>query len=291
MYGWIKLHRQLLKSRAWLSADAEGKVILVTLLLKAAHADVLWQINTNKNVLLHAGELFTTNRKLAKICNVSDKKIRVELSRLSALGFLDAASRKEGTILRIRNWAYYQDSEGTPLDSPRGTALGTPLEKAVEVDWERDTINSLSRKNTALGTPQGAALGTPLDSHNKNIYILKNKINKKNINEKAISDAMNNKILLQAESEYLTTFTAPNQQLSLEVMRLLAKFTIVVSDSWILRAVRELIATNKGKVVRNPQSYLLGILLHWLDNGIPNDRKGEEDSLASFYREVGVGGD
>ena len=290
MYGWIKLHRQLLKSRAWLSADAEGKVILVTLLLKAAHADVLWQVTSTKSVLLHAGELFTTNRKLAKLCNVSDKKIRVELNRLYALGFLDAVSRKEGTILKIKNWTYYQDSEGTPLDSPQGTTEGTPLENSKNVEQDRDLTSLKLDKTLPEGTPWGTAEGTPLNSHNKKIYILKNKINKKNINEKAISEAMSNKILIQARDEYLEVFTAPNQQLSLEVMRVLAKFTITVSDSWVLRAVRELIATNKGKVIRNPQSYLLGILLHWLDNGIPNDRKGEEDSLASFYQEVGISG-
>ena len=49
MSGWIKLHRKLLKSRAWCGADAEGKVILITLLLTACHSVTHWQVTTDKN--------------------------------------------------------------------------------------------------------------------------------------------------------------------------------------------------------------------------------------------------
>lgn len=57
---------------------------------------------------------------------------------------------------------------------------------------------------------------------------------------------------------------------------------------WILKAVNELTAGNKNKKVHNPCGYLLGILNNWLNDGLPNDRLGAQNTLEDFYREAGV---
>lgn len=102
MSGWIKLHRKLLKSRAWCGADAEGKVILITLLLTACHSVTHWQITTDKNAVLNPGELFISYRRFAKSCGVSLKKLTSEFNRLAVVGFLECKSKREGTIVRIK---------------------------------------------------------------------------------------------------------------------------------------------------------------------------------------------
>ena len=66
MSGWIKLHRKLLKSRAWCGADAEGKVILITLLLTACHSVTHWQITTDKNAVLNPVNCLSATAALLK---------------------------------------------------------------------------------------------------------------------------------------------------------------------------------------------------------------------------------
>ena len=83
MSGWIKLHRKLLKSRAWCGADAEGKVILITLLLTACHSVTHWQITTDKNAVLNPGELFISYRRFAKsLWRYLKKAYKLKFNRL-----------------------------------------------------------------------------------------------------------------------------------------------------------------------------------------------------------------
>ena len=165
MSGWIKLHRKLLKSRAWCGADAEGKVILITLLLTACHSVTHWQITTDKNAVLNPGELFISYRRFAKSCGVSLKKLTSEFNRLAVVGFLECRSKREGTIVRIKNWECYQLAD-TPLD----TLLGTDLETLANADTARASSENIA----AAETPKGTASGTPLATHNKNYILLKN---------------------------------------------------------------------------------------------------------------------
>jgi DNA-binding transcriptional regulator YhcF (GntR family) len=166
MSGWIKLHRKLLKSRAWCGADAEGKVILITLLLTACHSVTHWQVTTDKNAVLNPGELFISFRRFAKSCGVSLKKLTSEFNRLAVVGFLECRSKREGTIVRIKNWECYQLAD-TPLD----TLLGTDLETLANADTARASSENIA----AAETPKGTALGTSLATHNKNYILLKNK--------------------------------------------------------------------------------------------------------------------
>lgn len=162
MDGWIKLHRKLLSSRVWNTADAEGKVILITLLLRASHAATQWRITASKTASLNPGQLFITYRTFAAKCGVSTKKITTELQRLESLGFISTKKGREGTIITICNWAYYQQAE-THLDTAPETPMETPA-KPVSV--------SDSPLNTApVETPMETQKGTGLETHNK-IYIL-----------------------------------------------------------------------------------------------------------------------
>ena len=257
MSGWIKLHRKLLKSRAWCGADAEGKVILITLLLTACHSVTHWQITTDKNAVLNPGELFISYRRFAKSCGVSLKKLTSEFNRLAVVGFLECRSKREGTIVRIKNWECYQLAD-TPLD----TLLGTDLETLANADTARASSENIA----AAETPKGTALGTSLATHNKNYILLKNKLNNTDTNKKLRSFA--------SEPEFVSALQEYNAASAKAV--------------WVLQAVRELKAANRGKVIRNPKNYLFGILGNWLTDGLPNDNKAAQQSLDDFYRQEGI---
>lgn len=279
MTGWIKLHRKLLKSRAWNSADAEGKVILITLLLHACHSVTKWKINSEKAAVLNPGELFISYRRFAKTCGVSLKKLTVEFNRLAAVGFISTKSKKEGTIVRIINWEFYQLSD-TPFDTHKGTPSATPESADADCDHAAD--------QSSRDTQKGTAEETPLDTHNKNYIILKNKLNNTDINNKLLSEAAAHPDMLTALDEYKAVFTSGKHQIDIYTMQALQAFAVTASPYWVLQAVRELKAANKGKEIRNPKNYLLGILSNWLEDGFPNNNKTAAASLEDFYRQEGI---
>lgn len=251
MSGWIKLHRKLLKSRAWCGADAEGKVILITLLLTACHSVTHWQVTTDKNAVLNPGELFISYRRFAKSCGVSLKKLTSEFNRLAVVGFLECRSKREGTIVRIKNWECYQLAD-TPLDTLLGTASGTPLA-----------------------------------THNKNYILLKNKLNNTDTNKK-LRSAASEPEFVSALQEYNAAFTSAKHRLDGDEIQMLQAFAVSAKAVWVLQAVRELKAANRGKVIRNPKNYLFGILGNWLTDGLPNDNKAAQQLLDDFYRQEGI---
>ena len=259
MSGWIKLHRKLLKSRAWCGADAEGKVILITLLLTACHSVTHWQITTDKNAVLNPGELFISYRRFAKSCGVSLKKLTSEFNRLAVVGFLECRSKREGTIVRIKNWECYQLAD-TPLD----TLLGTDFETLANADTARASSENIA----TMETPKGTASGTPLATHMRSVA--------------------SEPEFVSALQEYNAAFTSAKHRLDGDEIQMLQAFAVSAKAVWVLQAVRELKAANRGKVIRNPKNYLFGILGNWLTDGLPNDNKAAQQSLDDFYRQEGI---
>lgn len=279
MDGWIKLHRKLLNSRAWNTADAEGKVILITLLLRASHAATQWRITASKTASLNPGQLFITYRTFAAKCGVSTKKITTELQRLESLGFISTKKGREGTIITVCNWAYYQQAE-THLDTAPETPMETPA-KPVPV--------SDSPLNTApVETPMETQKGTGLETHNKIYILIKNKYNKTDLNNKLLVQAELHPEYRQALAKYAAMFPDKGNELRIEDVYTLKVIAALLGANWVYRAVYELKAANTEKFIKNPRKYLLGILQNWLLNGMPNDSKGKEQELQDFYREEGI---
>lgn len=246
MDGWIKLHRKLLKSKTWREADADGKVILLTLLLRACHTVTEWKLPGKKVAVLKPGELFISYRNFAVSCGVTVKKLRNEIERLKALDFLTVTCKKEGTVARINNWQVYQ-CEGTQKGTPLGTQKGT---------------------------------------HNKNYILLKNKLNK--TDSKLLSEVKTSEEFNAAVEEFAKAFPANRDNLKAECLDVLAAYAVQTKPDWLLKAVKELQAIDKIRKVRYPASYLFGILVNWLNDGLPNDRLGAQKTLEDFYREAGV---
>lgn len=279
MDGWIKLHRKLLSSRAWNTADAEGKVILITLLLRASHAATQWRITASKTASLNPGQLFITYRTFAAKCGVSTKKITTEFQRLESLGFISTKKGREGTIITVCNWAYYQQAE-THLDTVPETPMETPTKPVPASD---------SPLNTApVETPMETQKGTGLETHNKIYILIKNKYNKTDLNNKLLDQAELHPEYRQALAKYAAMFPDKGNELRIEDVYTLKVIAALLGANWVYRAVYELKAANTEKFIKNPRKYLLGILQNWLLNGMPNDSKGKEQELQDFYREEGI---
>ena len=278
MDGWIKLHRKILSSKVWRGADADGKVILLTLLLRACHTLTGWNLPGGKTAVLKPGELLISNRGFAESCGVKVGKIRFELKRLEKLGFIKLIKKAEGTVVTICNWGVYQTND-TAYNTLCSTACDTPKNAGTELaDGQK-----MEPKNTACDTPYS----TVYNPHNKNYILLKNKLNKTDFNKNLLTDIAGNEDYRLALQRFRETFPTDSDKLDgiLDVLCLYAGHT---EPKWILKAVNELIAGNKSKKVHNPCGYLLGILNNWLNDGLPNDRLGAEKTLEDFYREAGV---
>lgn len=269
MDGWIKLHRKILQSQVWRGADADGKVILLTLLLRACHTETTWTLPGDKVAVLKPGELFISYRNFAVSCGVTVKKLRNEIERLKALDFLTVTCKKEGTIARINNWQVYQ-CEGTQ----KGTLLGTPRKP--------DTEPPDGHNFDAPGTPLGTRKGT----HNKNYILLKNKLNK--TDSKLLAEVKESADFKAAIAEYASVFKADKDDLTAEQIDVMAAYAVQTKTEWVAKAVKELIAADKLRKVRVPAGYLFGIMVNWMDDGLPNDKLGAQKTLEDFYREMGV---
>lgn len=108
--GWIALHRKLLDKAIWTESTPEQKVILITLLLMANHAEKEWEWQGQKYVA-KPGQFVTSLPKIVEACGngVSIKNVRTALKRFEKYGFLADKSTNKNRLITINNWAFYQD--------------------------------------------------------------------------------------------------------------------------------------------------------------------------------------
>lgn len=154
MDGWIKLHRKILSSRVWRGADADGKVILLTLLLRACHTLTGWNLPGGKTAVLEPGELLISNRGFAESCGVKVGKIRFELKRLEKLGFIKMTKKAEGTVVTICNWSVYQAND-TAYNTLYSTVCDTP-----KTQTQSGLTGKKRKQKTQLATHLTAQLTT-----------------------------------------------------------------------------------------------------------------------------------
>jgi hypothetical protein len=110
--GWIKLHRELLDKPIWLLSSSEQRVVLITLLCMANHAEKQWQWQ-GKPYTCKPGQLITSVKSIKKRCGkgISTQNIRTALRRFKYMGFLTIESTKQNTLITICNWDIYQKDE------------------------------------------------------------------------------------------------------------------------------------------------------------------------------------
>ncbi len=146
-HGWIKLYRCLLDDPLWQCGTNEQKVILVTLLLMANHAETQWQYN-GKPYTCKPGQMITSLRSIQQKCggHISLQKIRTALQRFEQMGFLNKQTNTHNTLISICNWDVYQSSE---------RPVNTPITQRSQTNNKRLTPNKnvKNEKNQKRYTP------------------------------------------------------------------------------------------------------------------------------------------
>jgi|GEM_PF-6032716 len=111
-YGWIKLYRCLLDDPLWQCGTNEQKIILITLLLMANHAEAKWQWN-GRPYHCKPGQMITSlnsiQEKIGK--RISLFQIRYAIKHFEMMGFLINKSSKTGRLITICNWESYQSND------------------------------------------------------------------------------------------------------------------------------------------------------------------------------------
>jgi hypothetical protein len=108
---WIKLHRELLTSRAWISGDDANRTLMVALMLIAADTDNL--IPADPDYIQRRAYL---NGK-------------PDFSRLVEVGFLEPASTTLATCKQDARPEAEAETETEKTKPPRGSKISTPAPK------------------------------------------------------------------------------------------------------------------------------------------------------------------
>lgn len=108
--GWIKLHRRLLTHPLWQQSTPEQKVLLVTLLMMANHAERQWDWN-GRPYRCGPGQMITSLNSLSAKCGagVSRRKVQTALRFFENCGFLVKETSRHNTLITICNWDSYQN--------------------------------------------------------------------------------------------------------------------------------------------------------------------------------------
>ena len=79
-YGWIKLHRNLLRHPLWEVSTPEQKVLLMALLMMANHAEKKWEWN-GRPYYCRPGQMITSLKSLSEKCGngVTRRKVQTAL--------------------------------------------------------------------------------------------------------------------------------------------------------------------------------------------------------------------
>lgn len=140
MDGWIKLHRQILQWE-WYD-DANVFRLFIHLLLHANHDDLIW-----RGVKINRGQKFTSIQHLAKELKISDKGIRIALSKLKKTGEIDIKGASNGTMITICKYDTYQlvlEAEGRATGQTKGKRRATnknDKNSDINISLWRDDFN------------------------------------------------------------------------------------------------------------------------------------------------------
>lgn len=110
--GFIKLHREMLDKAIWRESTAEQKVILVTLLMMANHAENEWEWGGEK-FKAKPGQFVTSEASIVEKCGngVKRQSVRTALKKFEKYEFLTREATKRNSLITIINWEKYQGSK------------------------------------------------------------------------------------------------------------------------------------------------------------------------------------
>ena len=145
--SWIKLHRSLLKDTLWTSeCPASYKVLWINLLLMASYKD-----SSVYERQVKRGQVWTSQRKLAKINHISNRDIKKILNMFVADGKLSIQYFSQGILITILNYSKFQaiSTESTSESSNESTSESSEYISS-ESTSERHSRNNKELNNNFL---------------------------------------------------------------------------------------------------------------------------------------------
>ena len=120
--GWVKLHRNLLNDPIFINSTPQQAKILIVILLLANHKAKKWDWN-GKKFSCESGQFVTSIEKLVLNCGkgITTQNVRAALKRFEKLEFLTNKSTKQGRLITILNWGFYQEILDNPTNKPTKT--------------------------------------------------------------------------------------------------------------------------------------------------------------------------
>lgn len=135
--GWIKLHRSLLDWEWW---DNQNTTRLwLTILLSVNHEPKRW-----RGMLIGAGEMVTSYRKLARLSGLSVRSVRTSLADIVATHEVTCTSTHKCTIIKVVKWAQFQGADSqTDTLTDTGVVSKTTTNKNKEIRSKEKRINNI----------------------------------------------------------------------------------------------------------------------------------------------------
>lgn len=117
--GWIIVHRQILDSEIWNAEDPFSfRDAWIDLLLRANHADRGLILKNGTRITVDRGQHWTSMRTLATRWKWGNKKVLKYLDLLQKLGMISVKKSKDGTLITITNYDFYQDLKNVGRNAP-----------------------------------------------------------------------------------------------------------------------------------------------------------------------------
>lgn len=220
--GWIKLYRCLLDKAIWRCSTPAQKAVLITVLLMANHEDKEWEWQGQKYIC-KPGQFISSLSAIADKAGVTIQSVRSALKKFEKYDFLTNQSTKDGRLITIVNWEFYQGIDELPNKAPTKTSTNqienfnkeANKEPNKEVNKDATTANaSIFNTSTPLevATQQSSQQTTQQSTQQS---ISEKSTNDSTTNKKNKEDIINNYnniiILTPDEAQFLEVLqTIPN---------------------------------------------------------------------------------
>ena len=134
--GFIKLHRRILDWEWY--RDIPVRVLFEHLILKANYKNLRF---CGENI--QRGELATSRRSLAAETGLSEQQVRTALDKLRGTGEISSQAKGKFTLIRINNYAFFQNGDDFPLPPTQTEFVGDvlrPCESSLKAKSESSPL-------------------------------------------------------------------------------------------------------------------------------------------------------
>ena len=146
---WLKLYRKLVEWQ-WYT-DANTLRVFIHLLITANYKANSWKSET-----IEAGQLITSNARLASDLDLSIKQIRNALKKLQKSNDIDVKGASRYSLITLLNWGVYQEEgqskgkQGANKGQARGKQRATLKErkKDIKIEGENKDISAADKPAT-----------------------------------------------------------------------------------------------------------------------------------------------